>query len=202
MQDAQRDTFLTNCKHHSYEQRRHAVPHASYLVNLANNDPAKHAQAYESFLDDLRRCESLEIGLFNFHPGNTLSQPRPEALSRIAQALNKAHRATKHVTILLENMAAGGNVVGSTFEDLRDIIAEVEEKSRIGVCLDTCHAFAAGYDLRTPEAFRATIDELDGTVGLRFLKALHMNDSKAPFDSWKSSWLAKVRPSAKRFKRK
>ncbi|KAF5532372.1 AP endonuclease 1 [Fusarium phyllophilum] len=158
-----KNQFISMCKEHSYSAGEHALPHGSYLVNLAQADEEKADQAYKSFLDDLERCEQLGIRLYNFHPGSTGGDARPAAIGRIAAQLNKSHRATKTVITVLENMAGSGNVIGSTWEDLRDIIALVEDKSRVGVCIDTCHAFAAGYDLRTPEAF--------------------LNDSKAPFNS-------------------
>lgn len=103
--------------------------------------------------------------------------------SRIAKALNKAHAATSTVITVLENMAGAGNVIGSTWEDLRDIISQVDDKSRVGVCIDTCHTFAAGYDLRSPEAFEKTMDDFSKIVGMKYLKALHLNDSKAPMSS-------------------
>ncbi|KAI0889884.1 xylose isomerase-like protein [Annulohypoxylon maeteangense] len=175
--------FLTQSKEHRFEAHKHCLPHGSYLVNLAAAEKEKAEQAYSSFLDDLQRCESLGIKLYNFHPGNSNGEPRPEAIARIAKQLNKAHKATSTVITVLENMAGQGNVIGNTFEDLRDIIELVEDKDRVGVCIDTCHAFAAGYDLRTPETFEATIDKFNETVGSSYLKAFHLNDSKAPFDS-------------------
>lgn len=105
------------------------------------------------------------------------------ATGRIAAQLNKSHKATKAVVTVIENMCGHGNIIGGKFEDLRDIIKGVDDKDRVGVCIDTCHAFAAGYDLRTPEAFAATMKEFDKVVGLKYLKALHLNDSKAPFGS-------------------
>ncbi|PFH55885.1 hypothetical protein XA68_17445 [Ophiocordyceps unilateralis] len=178
-----RDLFVAGCKEHGYSASQHALPHGSYLVNLAQADEVKAAQAYRSFVDDLERCEQLGIKLYNFHPGSTLGDARPAAIARIAAQLNKAHKATKTVVTVLENMAGSGNVIGSTWEDLRDVIALVEDKERVGVCIDTCHAFAAGYDLRTPEAFEATMRSFDETIGAKYLKALHLNDSKAPFGS-------------------
>lgn len=175
--------FRDNCKSHSYDQTQHTVPHGSYLVNLAHTDKERTTQAYTAFLDDLQRCERLGIKLYNFHPGNTVSKDRSEAIAHLASNLNAAHKATSSVVTLLENMAAGGNVLGSTFEDLRDIISHIEDKSRVGVCLDTCHAFAGGYDLRSPEAFQKTLQRFDDVVGMKYLRALHLNDSKAPFDS-------------------
>jgi len=178
-----RDQFKAFCEEHKYDAAKHVLPHGSYLVNLAQADPEKADQAYTCFLDDLHRCEALGIKLYNFHPGNTGTNPRPEAIARIAAQLNKAHKATKNVVTVLENMAGSGNVIGSTWEDLRDIIALVDDKSRVGVCIDTCHSFAAGHDLRSPEAFKKTMDSFASIVGMPYLKALHLNDSKAPFSS-------------------
>ncbi|KAF5261600.1 xylose isomerase-like protein [Fusarium oxysporum f. sp. albedinis] len=169
-----KNQFISMCKEHSYSAGEHALPHGSYLVNLAQADEDKANQAYKSFLDDLERCEQLGIRLYNFHPGSTGGDARPAAIARIAAQLNKSHKATKTVITVLENMAGSGNVIGSTWEDLRDIIALVEDKSRVGVCIDTCHAFAAGYDLRTPEAFKKTVNSFNDIV---------VNDSKAPFNS-------------------
>ncbi|KAG6090813.1 hypothetical protein E4U31_007689 [Claviceps sp. LM219 group G6] len=177
--------FISNCKTHGYSASEHALPHGSYLVNLAQADETKAAQAYTSFVDDLRRCEALGIRLYNFHPGSTGGEPRAAAIGRIAAQLNKAHEATSpsSVVTVLENMAGAGNVIGSSWEDLRDIIALVEDKKRVGVCIDTCHAFAAGHDLRTPEAFEKTMRAFDEIVGMEYLRAFHLNDSKAPFNS-------------------
>lgn len=150
---------------------------------MAQADKTKADQAYTNFVDDLKRCDDLGIGLYNFHPGSTNGDPMPAATARIASQLNRSHDETRAVVTVLENMCGHGNVIGGRFEDLRDIIAGVDDKSRVGVCIDTCHAFAAGYDLRTPQAFAATMAEFDRVVGLRYLRALHLNDSKAPFGS-------------------
>lgn len=183
LQDDHCDTFHAHCKHHLYDQAEYVVPHGSYLVNLAHTDKARTTQAYESYLDDLKRCERLGISLYNIHPGNDQCGDRQKSIAHLAANINKAHSETKSVATLLENMAAGGNVLGSTFEDLRDIIALVENKDRVGVCIDTCHAFAGGYDLRTPEAFSQTLNHFDEIVGFKYLRAMHINDSKAPFAS-------------------
>nr|OQO30125.1 hypothetical protein B0A51_02865 [Rachicladosporium sp. CCFEE 5018] len=178
-------SFHEHCKSHSYDQTKHVVPHGSYLVNLAHTDADRTTQAYDAFLDDLQRCERLGIKLYNFHPGvaNSTNGDRAKAIAHLASNINRAHAATSTVVTLLENMAAGGNVLGSTFDDLRDTIALVENKDRVGVCLDTCHAFAAGWDLRTPEAFKATLETFEEKVGMKYVKAMHINDSKAPFNS-------------------
>ncbi|EME42735.1 hypothetical protein DOTSEDRAFT_81513 [Dothistroma septosporum NZE10] len=176
-------SFHSACAHHSYSQSHHVVPHGSYLVNLAHTDATRTTQAYDSYLDDLKRCQKLGIRLYNIHPGNTAGNERGVAIEHLAKNINRAHADTESVVTLLENMAADGNTIGTTFEDLRDIISHVTNKDRVGVCLDTCHAFAAGYDLRTPEAFKATFDKFDEVVGFKYLKALHVNDSKAPLSS-------------------
>ncbi|KAJ9621669.1 DNA-(apurinic or apyrimidinic site) lyase [Taxawa tesnikishii (nom. ined.)] len=157
------DTFHANCGSHAYDSRRHVLPHGSYLVNLAHTDPARTAQAYHAFVDDLHRCAELGIRLYNFHPGNALQNERSVAIAQLAKNLNRAHK--------------------ETVDDLRDIIALIEDKARVGVCLDTCHVFAAGYDLRTPEALRITLEKFDETIGMKYLRAIHLNDSKAPFNS-------------------
>ena len=135
-------TSLGKCHEHGFESAKHVLPHGSYLVNLAQEDPEKATQAYEAFLDDLQRCEALNIKLYNFHPGWTGTASRPSAIGRIAAALNRAHKATNTVVPVLETMAGSGNVIGSSFEDLRDIIHLIDDKSRIGVCIDTCKSSA------------------------------------------------------------
>lgn len=181
LQDLHRDQFKSGCLDSGYDAMQHVLPHGSYLVNLAQAEPEKAEQAYQGFIDDLHRCDALGIKFYNFHPGTTGSHPRPAAISRIASALNRAHSSTQSVVPVLETMAtAGSNVIGSSFEDIRDIIAQVHNKERIGVCLDTCHVFAAGYDLRQPKEFKETIQKFDEVIGINYLKALHMNDSKAP----------------------
>ncbi|KAK8236645.1 DNA-lyase [Phyllosticta capitalensis] len=178
--------FKAACKEHKYESDKDVVPHGSYLVNLAHTDPERTQQAYDSFLDDVSRCHQLGIRLYNFHPGNAASSTRDEALKQIATNLNRAHAdpSTGSVITLLETMAVfTGNTVGGTFEELRQIIDQIDDKTRVGVCLDTCHVFAAGYDLRTAETFTQTLDTFDRVIGLSYLKALHLNDSKAPLSS-------------------
>lgn len=177
--------FIDGCKNHSIQPGECCVPHGSYLVNLAHPDEDRKKQAYDSFHDDLTRCHKLGIKWYNFHPGNANATTRENGIKLIAEAINKAHKdpATGEVVPLLETMASLGNTIGGTFEDIAAIIEHVEDKDRIGVCLDTCHSFAAGYDLRTPEAYAKTMDKFDEIIGLNYLKALHMNDSKAPFNS-------------------
>ncbi|KAL6301648.1 xylose isomerase-like protein [Sparassis latifolia] len=132
----------------------HILPHGSYLVNLGNPDEDKREKSYRCFLDDLKRCEELGLHLYNFHPGSTVGQASTEdSLSLVAACVNRAHKETANVVIVLENMAGSGNVLGSSFAELGSVIRQVEDKSRVGVCLDTCHMFAAGYDIRTKEGW-------------------------------------------------
>ncbi|KAJ5286682.1 Endodeoxyribonuclease IV [Penicillium angulare] len=183
--DEHRDKFRKLCAEKGYDAGAHILPHGSYLVNLAQNDKAKSKQAYDSFLDDLRRCEALGIKLYNFHPGSANQTPLPEALSRLASTLTQAIKETSTVIPVLETMCGHGNTIGGALSEFKDLLALIPEKhhSRIGICIDTCHSFAAGYDLASPEGFKAFLDEFEELIGIRFLKALHLNDSKAPFGS-------------------
>ncbi|KAJ5476062.1 hypothetical protein N7475_001791 [Penicillium sp. IBT 31633x] len=182
LQDDHRDQFRKLCAEKGYDAAKHVLPHGSYLVNLAQNDKAKAKQAYTSFLDDLRRCEALGITLYNFHPGSTNQTPLPEALSRLAEMLTKAITETKTVVPVLETMCGHGNTIGGALSEFRDLLALIpkEHHSRIGICIDTCHSFAAGYDLTSPAGFKAFLAEFDELIGIQFLRALHLNDSKAP----------------------
>jgi AP endonuclease-1 len=181
------DLFVDGCKDHDVDVAHCCVPHGSYLVNLAHPDADRKKQAYDGFHDDLVRCVRLGIKLYNFHPGNANSTTREEGIRQIAAHINQAHQdpATGEVVVLLETMASLGNTIGGDFNDLAEIIALVDNKKRVGVCLDTCHVFAAGYDLRTSEAYATTMDQFDQVIGLQYLKAMHVNDSKAPFRSYR-----------------
>ncbi|KAJ5935198.1 Endodeoxyribonuclease IV [Penicillium verhagenii] len=183
--DEHRDQFHKLCAEKGYDPAKHVLPHGSYLVNLAQEDKAKAKQAYDSFIDDLRRCEALGIKLYNFHPGSTNGTPLPDALSRIASNLVKAITETSTVIPVLETMCGHGNTIGGALSEFKDLLALIpkEHHSRIGICIDTCHSFAYGYDLVSPEGFKAFLDEFDELIGIQFLKALHLNDSKAPFAS-------------------
>ncbi|KAF2857941.1 AP endonuclease [Piedraia hortae CBS 480.64] len=176
--------FRARCAEQKYPSSL-MVPHGSYLVNLAHTDPVRAEQAYAAHLDDLKRCAALGIGLYNFHPGSNQCGDRAKAVAQLAAQINRAHDATPGSTVvtLLENMAGHGNTLGGTFEELREMIDLVKDKSRIGVCLDTCHTFAAGYDLRSPTSYKQTMELFDSIIGMKFLRALHVNDSKAPLGS-------------------
>lgn len=160
------------------------LPHAGYLINLANPDPEKHAKSMASFLDELHRCEALGLDRLNIHPGSHLNQlPIEAACDRVAESINAALAETQGVTVVLENTAGQGAYLGSKPEELQRIIAGVTDTSRIGFCIDTAHTFAAGYDLRDETRFHAFFDELETRIGLSYLRGMHLNDSKTDLAS-------------------
>eukprot|EP01137_Pigoraptor_chileana_P004434 Opistho-2@46072 len=159
------------------------LPHGSYLINAGSPDPESRAKSRAALLDEVRRCEQLGLALYNFHPGSTVGHGTvDECLTRIAESIDMVHGLTKGVTLVIENMAGQGSCVGRTFEEIRGIIDRVSDKSRVGVCIDTCHAFAGGYDLSSPAACERTFAEFERTVGFKYLKGLHLNDSKGAVD--------------------
>ncbi|PKY03133.1 AP endonuclease [Aspergillus campestris IBT 28561] len=182
LQDDHRDQFRRLCTDQKYDGTKHILPHGSYLVNLAQEDKAKAKQAYDSFLEDLLRCEALGITLYNFHPGSANQSPFPSALTRLAKALTNALAATTTVVPVLETMCGHGSTIGGNLSDFRTILSQIpaEYHPRIGICIDTCHSFAAGYDLTTPTGFTSFLQEFEDQIGLQHLRALHLNDSKAP----------------------
>ena len=160
------------------------LPHDSYLINLGHPQQEALDKSREAFLDEMQRCEQLGLSLLNFHPGSHLQQIDEEAcLKRIAESINIALDQTQGVTAVIENTAGQGSNLGFRFEHLAAIIDGVEDKSRVGVCIDTCHAFAGGYDLRTEAACVDTFAEFDRTVGFDFLRGMHLNDAKSEFAS-------------------
>ncbi|KAG2121936.1 xylose isomerase-like protein [Suillus clintonianus] len=179
------DAFKRRMQEFRYSSK-HVLPHGSYLVNLGNPDEEKRQKSFNCFLDDLQRCEQLGLELYNFHPGSTVGQAtKDESIALIAECINNAHKATKYITIVIENMAGSGNVIGSQFSELYEIIDLVDDKARVGVCLDTCHMFAAGYNISTKDGWNATLSAFDTEVGLSYLKGMHLNDSKAGLGSKK-----------------
>lgn len=162
----------------------HILPHDSYLINLAHPEKDKRQKSLDAFIDECRRCEQLGLNKLNFHPGSTLRKiSEDEGLTLVAQALNTAIKETESVILVIENTAGQGSNLGYRFEHLKAIIDQVDDRSRVGVCLDTCHTFASGYDLRTPETYAKTMQEFDHIVGFSFLKGAHLNDAKSTFAS-------------------
>jgi deoxyribonuclease-4 len=158
---------------------RTVLVHDGYLINLGNPDTAAFEKSYRAFVDELERCGRLGLTLLNIHPGSHLKLISEEAcMLQIAGAVNRAHRETEGVTVVFENTAGQGSNVGWSFEQIAFMIRHVSDTSRVGFCLDTCHAFAAGYDLRTRSAYESTMKELERTVGFRYLRGAHLNDAK------------------------
>ncbi len=155
------------------------LPHDSYLINLGHAEAAPLQKSRNAFLDEMQRCGQLGLKLLNFHPGAHLNKISETAsLNLVAESINWALEQTEGVTVVIENTAGQGTTLGYRFEHLAHIIDGVKDKSRVGVCLDTCHTFTAGYDLRTAEACEATFAEFEHIVGFRYLRGMHLNDAK------------------------
>ncbi|ADY74061.1 endonuclease 4 [Desulfurobacterium thermolithotrophum DSM 11699] len=163
---------------------KYILPHDSYLINLGHPEKEKRRKSIEAFVDEVNRCYQLGLNYLNFHPGSHLGKvSEKECLRIIADSINEILDRTKKVILVLENTAGQGNNVGYRFEHLAEIIDLVKDKSRIGVCLDTCHMFAAGYDIRTKEAYEKTMKEFEDIVGFKYLKGMHLNDAKSQLGS-------------------
>lgn len=172
------EAFKINCRENGYLPEC-ILPHDSYLINLGSPDEAKLKQSREAFLDEFMRCSQLGLTMLNFHPGSHLNQIDPEAcLDRIAESINITLDATSGVKAVIENTAGQGSNLGFSFDQIARIIAGVNDKSRVGVCIDTCHTFAAGYDIAVDEGYEAMWEEFDRTIGQDYLSGMHINDSK------------------------
>jgi len=156
------------------------VAHAGYLLNLASPDPALREKSKRALLDELHRCEVLGIDYLVFHPGSGMGSSEHVATGRVVRALDAIHRVTPgcHTQILLETTAGAGTSIGHRFEQLGAIVDRVEQSTRVGVCLDTCHLFVAGYDFREESGYQAMIVELESAIGMARIKCVHVNDSK------------------------
>ncbi|WP_297949481.1 deoxyribonuclease IV [uncultured Campylobacter sp.] len=158
---------------------KHVLVHDSYLINLGHPREAEREKSLNAFVDEIRRCEALGLKLLNFHPGSHLNEiSAQQCLDNIAGSLNFAIANTAGVKLVLENTAGQGSNLGYDFAQLAYVIGKISNKDRIGVCIDTCHAFAAGYDLRSPQAYERTMSEFDRAIGYKFLSGMHLNDTK------------------------
>lgn len=170
--------FNENCTRFGFE-KRYVMPHDGYLINPGSPDPDMLAKSREALLDEMQRCEQLGLSLLNFHPGAHLGKiSEDECVKIVAESINICLQKTSGVTAVIENTAGQGSALGYKFEHLRSIIDLVDDKSRVGVCLDTCHSYAAGYDLKSPEGYEKTFRDFDNIVGFNYLKGLHLNDAK------------------------
>ena len=177
------ENFIRNCEKYGYTSD-FILPHDSYLINLGNPVPENLKKSRSSFLHEMRRCEQLGITMLNFHPGSHLKKiTEDQCLDIIAESVNITLERTNSVMAVIENTAGQGTNVGYKFEHLAHIIDKVEDKSRIGVCLDTCHTYSAGYDIKTEEGYQKTFEKFDEIVGFKYLKGIHLNDTKKEFAS-------------------
>ncbi len=176
--DKEAERFKANCAEFGYTPDV-ILPHDSYLINLGSPDPEKLAMSREAFLDEMHRCMQLGLTMLNFHPGSHLNAIDPDAcLDLIAESINITLDATEGVTAVIENTAGQGSNLGYSWEQIARIIEGVHDKSRVGVCVDTCHSIAAGYDLATPEGYKEAWDAFDRVIGFNYLRGMHINDSK------------------------
>lgn len=177
------DDFKKNCEENGFIAD-FILPHDSYLINLGNPEKEGLIRSRDAFIEEINRCSQLGLKYLNFHPGNHKKMiSEDECLDLISESLNFSLDVTKGVTVVIENTAGQGTSLGYKFEHLAHIINKTEDKSRIGVCIDTCHTFASGYDLRTFETYSETMEEFDKIVGFNYLKGMHLNDSKVKLGS-------------------
>lgn len=170
--------FKERCEEFGYEAK-HILPHDSYLINLGHPEPEGLQKSRDAFLDEMQRCEQLGLDRVNFHPGSHLKAISvDDCLARIAESINLTLEKTQGVCAVIENTAGQGTNLGYTFEQLAAIIDKVEDKSRIGICIDTAHTLAAGYDIKTEQGFTDTFRHFDQVVGFSYLRGMHINDSK------------------------
>jgi deoxyribonuclease-4 len=170
--------FRDNCERYDYKPFQ-ILPHDSYLINLGHPEAEPLQKSRDSFLDEMQRCEQLGLDRLNFHPGSHLNSIGIEGcLKRIAESINIVLNKTRGITAVIENTAGQGTNLGHTFEQLKIIIDNVEDKSRVGVCIDTCHAYTSGYDVKSPDGFKKTFEIFEEIVGFKYLKGMHINDSK------------------------
>ena len=173
--------FKENCEKYNFKPE-YILPHDSYLINLGHPEPDALEKSRAAFLDEMQRCEQLGLKLLNFHPGSHLNKISVEdSLDLIAESINITLEKTKGVTAVIENTAGQGSNLGNEFWHLKYIIDRVEDKSRVGVCLDTCHTFTAGYDFLGD--YDAVFNEFEEVVGFRYLRGMHLNDSKKELGS-------------------
>jgi deoxyribonuclease-4 len=176
-------TFRDNCQKNGYLPQ-HILPHDSYLINLGHPEKEPLEKSRAAFLDELKRCEQLGLDRLNFHPGSSLGKISEEdCLKIIAQSINISLEKTKGVKAIIENTSGQGYNLGYTFEQLAFIIDLVDDKSRVGICIDTCHAFTAGYDIKNKDGFVKTWEKFDKIIGFKYLLGMHLNDSKKEFAS-------------------
>ncbi|MDR1008248.1 MAG: deoxyribonuclease IV [Campylobacteraceae bacterium] len=163
---------------------KYVLPHDSYLINLGHPNKEQRQKSFEAFLDEVQRCEELGLEKLNFHPGSHLKEiSEEECLKNISDCMNEVLEKSTGVTLVAENTAGQGSNLGYRFEHLAYLIEHSADKSRVGVCIDTCHLFTSGYDIRNRKVYEKTMQEFDNIIGFKYLKGMHINDSKVKFQS-------------------
>lgn len=158
---------------------KHVLPHDSYLINLGHPELEAREKSLNAFLDEVKRCEALGLDKLNFHPGSHLKQISEEAcLELISASMNEVLRQTNSVSLVVENTAGQGSNMGYKMEHLGYLMEHSIDQERVGVCIDTCHLFTSGYDIRSEEAYRETMEKFATIVGFKYLRGMHLNDSK------------------------
>lgn len=176
--DKEANEFKQNCLKYNYSSNL-ILPHDSYLINLGNPDSINLQKSRDAFLDEFRRCEQLGLSMLNFHPGSHLNQfSVDECLDRIAESINITLDKTSGVSAIIENTAGQGSNLGYKFDQIAHIIDKVEDKTRVGVCIDTCHTYSAGYDIKNHDSYIDVWKSFDEIIGKEYLKAIHLNDDK------------------------
>lgn len=177
------ELFKERCLKYGFSPSQ-ILPHDGYLINLGHPESEGLEKSRAAFIDEMQRCEQLGLDRLNFHPGSHLQKVSiDQCLATISESINLALSKTSGVTAVIENTAGQGSNLGHTFEQIAQIIDKVEDKSRVGVCIDTCHSFAAGYDLSNEDGFRKAFEHFDKVVGFSYLRGMHLNDAKKGLNS-------------------
>jgi len=178
LEDNDISAFKENCSQYGFSPK-YILPHDSYLINLGHPEKDALEKSRAAFLDEVERCELLGLNYLNFHPGSTLNRISSEnCIDIIAESLNLTIEKTRNLTLVLETTAGMGSSVGASFKELAQIIEKIQNQSRVGMCIDACHIFAAGYDISTKKKYEETMNRFENEISIQYLKGVHLNDSK------------------------
>ncbi len=184
LEDEEAELFKKNMKECGYNPEN-VLPHAGYLINVANPEKENRDKSISALLDESERCEKLGLTYLNFHPGSYLTLGEKEGIKFVSEALNEVIAKSRNLIFVIENTAGQGTNLGNKFEQIAEMIAGVQDKSRVGVCIDTCHTFAAGYNIAGETGYSEVMKQLESIIGIKYLKGIHLNDSKTEFGSRK-----------------
>lgn len=176
--------FKKNMAENGYNPEN-VLPHAGYLINIANPEKENRDKSINALIDEMERCRVLGLKYLNFHPGSHLTLSEEEGIEFVISSINEVLEKTSDIILVIENTAGQGSNLGNRFEQIAKMIAGIDNKERVGVCIDTCHTFAAGYDIAGKEGYNKVWEEFDRVIGIKYLKGIHLNDSKTPFGSRK-----------------